>query len=151
MAGNGPKGAAPRRAGTRPHAICRVSELPPGGRRIVDVGSRSVGVFNAHGGFLRAAQSLPAPGRTALPRNDHPAPPAPASQVSSSGSGKARSCAAHGTAGSSTLQAGARSSILIDYGSGTYDVTVEQREAEEDPSVEQFDVTVEDGWVVLHA
>ena len=34
----------------------------------------------------------------------------------------------------------------------TYDVTVEQTEPEEeDPSVESFDVTVEDGWVVLHA
>ena len=34
----------------------------------------------------------------------------------------------------------------------TYDVTVEQPpQEEEDPSVESFDVTVEDGWVVLHA
>ena len=34
----------------------------------------------------------------------------------------------------------------------TYDVTVEQPGAqEEDPCVENFEVTVEDGWVVLHA
>ena len=34
----------------------------------------------------------------------------------------------------------------------TYDVTVEQpAQEEEDPSVESFEVTVENGWVVLHA
>ena len=34
----------------------------------------------------------------------------------------------------------------------TYDVTVEQPDPqEEDPSIESFEVTVEDGWVVLHA
>ena len=33
------------------HPICHVDELPPGGRRIVELDGRSIGVFNVHGSF----------------------------------------------------------------------------------------------------
>jgi len=33
------------------HYVCRADELPPGGRKIVQVGKRSIGVFNVHGNY----------------------------------------------------------------------------------------------------
>lgn len=33
------------------HVVCRVSELPPGERRIIELGGRSIGVFNVGGRF----------------------------------------------------------------------------------------------------
>ncbi len=33
------------------HIVCRVDELPPGSRRIVEVAGKSIGVFNVHGTF----------------------------------------------------------------------------------------------------
>jgi nitrite reductase/ring-hydroxylating ferredoxin subunit len=33
------------------HVVARVSELPPGSRKIVEVNGRSIGVFNVHGRF----------------------------------------------------------------------------------------------------
>ncbi len=33
------------------HAICPTSELPPGGRRIVEVEGKSIGIFNLHGEY----------------------------------------------------------------------------------------------------
>ena len=33
------------------HVVCRVEELPPGGRRIVSVGGLSIGVFNVNGRY----------------------------------------------------------------------------------------------------
>lgn len=33
------------------HRICRVEELPPGARKIVEIDGKSIGVFNVHGEF----------------------------------------------------------------------------------------------------
>jgi len=33
------------------HVVCRVEELPPGGRRIVEVRGRSIGVYNVNGAY----------------------------------------------------------------------------------------------------
>ena len=41
------------------HAICAVAELPPGARRIVQIGSRSVGVFNVGGEFFALLNLCP--------------------------------------------------------------------------------------------
>ena len=150
MAGNGPKRAAPRRAGTRPHAICRVSELPPGERKIVDVGSRSIGVFNVHGDFYALRSLCPHQGAplcrgtiTGTARASQPG------EFFWEREGQVLRCPWHGwefdiTSGRSVFNPH-RLRVR------TYDVTVEQTSEEEDPSVENFEVTVEDGWVVLHA
>ena len=50
------------------HVVATVDEIPPGGRKIVEVAGRSIGVFNVERRVLRAAQPLPAPGRAALRR-----------------------------------------------------------------------------------
>lgn len=42
----------PRRAAGRGrHVVCPASELPPGGRRIVEIDGRSIGIFNVGGTF----------------------------------------------------------------------------------------------------
>jgi nitrite reductase (NADH) small subunit len=39
------------------HVVCALAELPPGTRRIVEIGGRSIGVFNV-GGTLYAIRNL---------------------------------------------------------------------------------------------
>jgi nitrite reductase (NADH) small subunit len=62
------------------HVVCRVDELPEGGRRIVDVGGRSIGVFHVDGRYYAIRNVCPhmgAPlclgtvGGTMLPSEPH--------------------------------------------------------------------------------
>ncbi len=41
------------------HVVCRVSELPPGERKIVEIGKRSIGVFNIAGEFFAILNLCP--------------------------------------------------------------------------------------------
>ena len=41
------------------HVVCPVDELPPGQRKIVDVGGRSIGVFNVGGEFFALLNRCP--------------------------------------------------------------------------------------------
>lgn len=41
------------------HVVCRASELPPGERRIVRLGGRSIGVFNVGGSFYALHNGCP--------------------------------------------------------------------------------------------
>jgi nitrite reductase/ring-hydroxylating ferredoxin subunit len=41
------------------HAVCAVDDLPPGERRIVSVGRRSIGVFNVDGEYHALANRCP--------------------------------------------------------------------------------------------
>ncbi|MGI9307333.1 MAG: Rieske (2Fe-2S) protein [Gammaproteobacteria bacterium] len=41
------------------HAVCAVTDLPPGARRITQIGSRSVGVFNVGGEFFALLNICP--------------------------------------------------------------------------------------------
>ena len=41
------------------HRVCRVEDLPPGGRKIVDVAGRSIGVFNIAGELHAIRNSCP--------------------------------------------------------------------------------------------
>ena len=41
------------------HVVGKVSEIPPGGRKIVDVGHRSIGVFNVDGDFFALLNRCP--------------------------------------------------------------------------------------------
>lgn len=43
----------------RRRAVCAASEIPPGGRRIVEVGGRSIGVFNVAGRFYALHNGCP--------------------------------------------------------------------------------------------
>lgn len=52
---------AGRRRGepTVPHAVARVEEIPVGGRKIVSIGNRSIGVFNVAGRFFALRNTCP--------------------------------------------------------------------------------------------
>jgi nitrite reductase (NADH) small subunit len=72
-----PDGAA---AGGRRHVVCHASEIPVGGRRIVELDGRSVGVFNVAGRFYALHNGCPHKGGplcegrvcgTTLPTDDH--------------------------------------------------------------------------------
>ena len=142
--------ATPRRAGTRPHPICRVSDLPPGERKIVEVARRTIGVFNVFGEYFALRNLCPHQGGplclgtiTGTARSSRPG------EIIWERDGQVLRCPWHGwefdiTSGRSVFNPH-RLRVR------TYDVTVEPQQEDEDPSVEQFDVTVEDGWVVLHA
>ncbi len=41
------------------HIVARVDEIPPGGRKIVRIEGREVGVFNLHGEFYALKNSCP--------------------------------------------------------------------------------------------
>ena len=41
------------------HVVARVGELPPGGRKIVKLGKRSIGVFNVRGSFFALRNVCP--------------------------------------------------------------------------------------------
>ena len=41
------------------HVVAAVTEIPPGGRKIVDVAGRSIGVFNVGGRFYAMRNSCP--------------------------------------------------------------------------------------------
>jgi 3-phenylpropionate/trans-cinnamate dioxygenase ferredoxin subunit len=43
----------------RRHIVARTTEIPPGGRRIVDLEGRSVGVFNLHGRYVAVLNVCP--------------------------------------------------------------------------------------------
>ena len=146
-----PRGSAGHgRAGTRPHPICRVSELRPGERRLVEVGRRSIGVFNLQGEYYALRNLCPHQGAplcrgivTGTARSSEPG------QFIWERDGRILRCPWHGwefdiTNGQSVFNPH-RLRVR------SYHVTVERRLEEEDPDVESFDVTVEDGWVVLHA
>ena len=49
----------PRGGPGRRHAVCAASEIPPGGRRIVEVDGRSIGVFNVAGRFYALHNGCP--------------------------------------------------------------------------------------------
>jgi len=43
----------------RRHRVARLSELPPGGRKIVEVQGRSIGLFNVHGTVVAVLNVCP--------------------------------------------------------------------------------------------
>ena len=44
---------------SRKHAVATVSELPVGGRKLVEVGGRSIGIFNVNGDFVAVLNVCP--------------------------------------------------------------------------------------------
>src|SRR6476469_1946476 len=41
------------------HAVAGVGEIPPGGRKIVEIGGRSIGVFNVNGEYFALRNRCP--------------------------------------------------------------------------------------------
>jgi nitrite reductase/ring-hydroxylating ferredoxin subunit len=129
----------------RRYIVGKVSELPPGERKIVEVQGRSIGVFNVHGTYYALRNSCPHQGaplcRGAITGMTVPSKPG---EYMWAREGEILRCPWHGwefdvTSGRSVCNPH-RTRVK------TYEVTVE-----EDESVETYPVTLEDGLVVLHA
>ena len=129
----------------RTYIVGKVSELPPGERKIVEVQGRSIGVFNVHGTYYALRNSCPHQGaplcRGAITGMTVPSKPG---EYVWAREGEILRCPWHGwefdvTSGRSVCNPH-RTRVK------TYEVTVE-----EDESVETYPVTLEDGLVVLHA
>ena len=131
------------------HVVGRVSEIPPGSRRIVEVEGRSIGVFNIHGTYYALRNSCPhqlAPlCRGTVTGTTLPSKPG---EYKWGREGEIVRCPWHGwefdiTNGRSVFNPH-RTRVK------SYPVTVERDQPEEDPSVETYPVTEEDGLVILH-
>jgi 3-phenylpropionate/trans-cinnamate dioxygenase ferredoxin subunit len=127
------------------HVVGRISELPPGERKIVEVEGRSIGVFNVHGQLYALRNRCP---HQAAPLclgaiKGMPLPGKPGEYIWAR-EGEILRCPWHGwefdiTTGRSIFNPH-RTRVK------TYEVTVEP----EDESVETYAVSVEDGLIVLH-
>lgn len=131
------------------HVVGRASEVGPGDRRIVEAEGRSIGVFNVDGAYYALRNSCP---HQAAPLclgsiKGMTMPGKPGEYVWAR-EGEILRCPWHGwefdiTTGRSIFNPH-RMRVKA------YDVTVESHPDEEDESVETFDVSVEDGWIILH-
>lgn len=147
------------------HIVCKVSELPPGERKIVEVGRRSIGVFNVHGRFYAIRNLCP---HQAAPLckgiiTGTTLPSQPGEYIWAK-DGEIIRCPWHGwefdiTSGRSIFNPHKmrvkRYEVTVEPASATDgEAEAEKKggnEEEEDERVETFPVTVEDGLVVLHA
>ena len=138
------------------HIVGRVSELGLGQRQIVEAEGRSIGVFNVDGSFYALKNSCP---HQAAPLclgsiKGMTMPSRPGEYIWAR-DGEILRCPWHGwefdiTTGRSIFNPH-RMRVKA------YDVTVESSLATlpdmatgEDESVETFEVSVEDGWIILH-
>ncbi|MBC8041028.1 MAG: Rieske (2Fe-2S) protein [Opitutaceae bacterium] len=137
-----------------PHRVCRVSELPPGERKIVELAGKSIGVFNVAGRFHAL--------RNVCPHQFAPlcagkvtgyAPPSPVGEYTWAAPGAIIRCPWHGW----EFDIATGRSVFNPHRVRTQSipVTVEPEACEHaapDAALETFPTTTDaDGWVVVHA
>jgi 3-phenylpropionate/trans-cinnamate dioxygenase ferredoxin subunit len=136
------------------HVVGRAGEIPPGGRKIVEVEGRSIGVFNVNGAFYalrnRCPHQLAPLCRGQITGTTLPSQPG---EYKWARDGEIIRCPWHGwefdiTNGQSIFNPH-RMRVRA------YKVTVEAPQAEDgpetkDPSVESYRVEVADGLVIVH-
>ena len=128
------------------HIIGHVSELPPGERRVVEAEGRSIGIFNVQGQFYALRNQCPHQGAPlCLGAIKGMALPSKPGEYIWGRDGEILRCPWHGwefdILNGRSICNPHRMRVR------TYEVTIE---AEEDPSVEAYLVTIEDGLIVLH-
>lgn len=131
------------------HVIVPLREFPPGARRIVEVGGRSIGVFNIRGGLYALRNRCPHQGAPlCLGLIGGTTTAARPYELVYSREDEIITCPWHGW----EFEIATGRSVFNPHKVRvkTYDVTVEPPD-EDDPAVETFPVTVEDGVVILHA
>jgi len=130
------------------HVVCRVEELPPGQRKIIEVDNKSIGVFNIGGQFYALRNVCPhqfAPlceGRITGTRL-----PSEVGEYKWGMDGQIIRCPWHGwefdiTTGKSIFNP---HRVRVK----SYEVVVESGENDENPAVEKYDVEVEQEMIVL--
>ncbi|HUX88067.1 MAG TPA: Rieske (2Fe-2S) protein [Chloroflexota bacterium] len=129
------------------HVVGRVSEIPPGQRRIVELEGRSIGVFNVKGTFYALRNACPhQSGPLCLGKLKGLLTATDQNHLQYSREGEIVRCPWHGwefdvTSGRSIFNP---HKLRV----RAYEVTIEPEAA--DPSIETFTVTVERGYVVVH-
>jgi nitrite reductase/ring-hydroxylating ferredoxin subunit len=132
------------------HRVALVTELPPGSRKLVVVNETPIGVFNVHGDYFALRSSCPHQGAplckgkiTGTTTADRPF------EVGYAREGEIIKCPWHGW--EFDIKSGESVFNPHKVKVRTYDVTVEDDTvAEEDPSIDTFPVTVEQGVVFVH-
>lgn len=133
------------------HVVARVREFPPDTRRIVEVDGRSIGVFNIRGTFVALRNRCPHQGAPLclgliLDRVSADRPYAPSLEDEQ----EVIKCPWHGW--EFDVRTGRSVFNPHRVRVRAYEVTVESPAvAADDPVVDTFAVTVEDGLVILHA
>jgi 3-phenylpropionate/trans-cinnamate dioxygenase ferredoxin subunit len=132
------------------HVVARLRDFPPGSRRIVEVNGTSIGVFNLKGDFYALRSSCPHQGAPlCLGRVLGTTFASKPFEVEYGREGEIIKCPWHGwefdiLTGRSVFNP---HKVRV----RTYEVTVEEVEDnDEDPSIETYPVTVEDGVVFVH-
>lgn len=131
------------------HPVALASELPPGSRKIVEVGGRSIGVFNIDGRFYALRNSCPHQGaQLCLGSIGGTAEPSAPGEYVWGREGEILRCPWHGwefdiTTGRSVFNPH-KTRVR------SYEVTV-STDAADAETVETFPVSVEDGIILLHA
>ena len=130
------------------HVVARVSELPPGERKIVEVEGRSIGVFNVHGDYYALRNICPHQGAPlCLGDVMGTAAPTPPGEYRWEREGEILRCPWHGW--EFDLKTGRSIFNPHKMRVRSYEVSVDS-DAEPDESVETYPLSVEDGLVVLH-
>lgn len=132
------------------HVVARLRDFPPGSRRIVEVNGTSIGVFNLKGDFYALRSSCPHQGAPlCLGRVLGTTFASKPFEIEYGREGEIIKCPWHGwefdiLTGRSVFNP---HKVRV----RTYEVTVEDVEDDdEDPSIETYPVTVEDGVVFVH-
>lgn len=131
------------------HIISRVSDFPPGTRRIVEADGRSIGVFNIGGRFYGLRNSCPHQGGPlCLGRICGTNQASRPYELVYDREDEIIRCPWHGW----EFEIATGRSIFNPHRVRVraYEVTIEAPPVEHDPSVDTFPVTVEDGLVILH-
>ncbi len=128
------------------HVVARVSELPPGERKIVEVEGRSIGVFNVHGDYYALRNICPHQGAPlCLGDVMGTAAPSRPGEYLWEREGEILRCPWHGW--EFDLKTGRSIFNPHKMRVRSYEVSVD---GGQDESVETYPLSVEDGLVVLH-
>jgi nitrite reductase/ring-hydroxylating ferredoxin subunit len=131
------------------HVVARVSELPPGARRIVEIGRRSIGVFNVNGKLYALRNACPHQGAPlCLGSIQGTMAESKPGEYRWEREGQIVRCPWHGwefdiTTGKSVFNPH-KTRVR------TYDVTVGLQARADEPAIETYALSVEDGLVLLH-
>jgi|SRR5947209_17980867 len=129
------------------HVVGPVSEIAPGGRKIVDVAGRSIGVFNVDGTFYALRNTCPHQGAPlCLGSVKGTAERSRPGEYVWGREGRILRCPWHGW----EFDLATGRSVFNPHRTRvrSYPVTVE--DTAQDPSVETYEVAVDDGHLVLH-
>lgn len=130
------------------HVIGKVSELPPGQRKLVELEGRSIGVFNVHGEFYALRSQCPHQGAPLCKGSvKGMLLPSEPGQYLFARDGEILRCPWHGW--EFDLKTGQSVYDPFKCRVRTYDVTVEPDD-DEWPKAETYPVTVERGLIVVH-